>query len=65
MKATENSISEEVKDLIKLCVENYKEDEDFQDNLGDTLHEFLSSNGTHAEDEVEFEIWENYAWSLI
>ena len=59
------AINEEIKNAIKNCVEGYKNEEGFEKNLGNTLHENLSSQGIHAEDEEEFASWEKYAESLI
>jgi hypothetical protein len=55
----------EIPAAIKNCVDLYHDDEDFESNLGSTLHENLSVNGIHAEDEVEFEEFKNIARKLI
>jgi hypothetical protein len=59
------TLNEEIKNAIKNCVSSYRNEEGFEENLGDTLHENLSSQGIHAEDEEEFAIWEQYAKSLL
>ena len=61
------TINEKIKIEIQNCVENYRDEADFENNLGNTLHEFLSFQSIHAtdEDENEFCRWENYAFSLL
>jgi hypothetical protein len=57
--------SEEIKNAIKNCVKGYRNEEGFEENLGNTLHENLSSQGIHAKDEEEFAEWGKYAESLL
>jgi hypothetical protein len=59
------TISEEIKNAIKNCVESYKDEEGFEKNLGNTLHENLSMSMIFAKDEEEFTEWEKYAKSLL
>lgn len=65
MENYKEEISIEVKNAIKNCIDLYRDDEDFAENLGETLHENLSSNGIHAENEEQFRIWESFAFSLL
>ena len=59
------TLSEDIKNAIKNCVDSYKDEEGFEENLGDTLHENLSSQGIHAENAEEFSAWEKYGYSLL